>query len=315
VASGQFATVDGNSGSAAIADAGIDIDYNAASGSLSAATNAAIDSLIGKGWQVFINGVLTIPNVLSLQPAAAYSLRSFDSNDDPDVVNVRRSSDNTTNTFKASEVTDGTLVAFVGAGNDGHVTTFYDQSSNGQNSTQVTASSQPKIVDSGTLVTEGGLAALSFLNDSNNLEVPHNDVSNQSRLDSYYVIHHGSPDNNFIFPSNIIGKAGYIAQINSASTGITDFPASSLYTNSTLMTGNTRGAVWNAHNGHKLIVHNNGSTTGWGNNNIYFGQTGAAAGTFSFTGKLQEMIFFNTDQSANRTGIEANINDTYTIYS
>jgi hypothetical protein len=26
------------------------------------------------------------------------------------------------------------------------------------------------------------------------------------------------------------------------------------------------------------------------------------------------MIFFNTDQSANRTGIEKNINDTYTIY-
>ena len=30
--------------------------------------------------------------------------------------------------------------------------------------------------------------------------------------------------------------------------------------------------------------------------------------------KVQELIFFNTDQSANRTGIEKNINDIYTIY-
>ncbi len=54
-----------------MADAGIDIDYNTATGSLSAATNAAIDSLSGKGWEVFINGVLVIPNILDLAPAAA----------------------------------------------------------------------------------------------------------------------------------------------------------------------------------------------------------------------------------------------------
>jgi hypothetical protein len=56
-ASGQYATVDGNSGSAAIADAGIDIDYNAASGSLSAATNTAISSLKGRGWSIIVNNV------------------------------------------------------------------------------------------------------------------------------------------------------------------------------------------------------------------------------------------------------------------
>jgi hypothetical protein len=56
-ASGQFATVDGNSGSAAIADAAIDIDYNAASGSLSAATNTAVTSLKAKGWSIIVNNV------------------------------------------------------------------------------------------------------------------------------------------------------------------------------------------------------------------------------------------------------------------
>ena len=60
-ASNQFATVDGNSGSAAIVDAGIDIDFNTGTGSLSAATDSAITSLRGKGWVIFINGVERIP--------------------------------------------------------------------------------------------------------------------------------------------------------------------------------------------------------------------------------------------------------------
>ena len=62
---------------------------------------------------MFINGVLVIPNILDLAPAAAYSLRSFDSAADPNVVNVRRSSDNATSDFKASEVSDGTLTTWV----------------------------------------------------------------------------------------------------------------------------------------------------------------------------------------------------------
>jgi len=33
-----------------------------------------------------------------------------------------------------------------------------------------------------------------------------------------------------------------------------------------------------------------------------------------YDGNIQEIVVFNTDQSANRTGIETNINDTYTIY-
>ena len=108
-----------------MADAGIDIDYDGSG--LTAATTAAIDSLSGKGWQVFINGVLVIPNILDLAPAAAYSLRSFDVDADPNVVNVRRSSDGALRDFKASEVSDGTLTSWVGAGNDGQVTTWYDQ--------------------------------------------------------------------------------------------------------------------------------------------------------------------------------------------
>ena len=112
-ASGKYATTTGASGGSALGDAGIDIDYNVATGSLSAATNSAIDSLSGKGWEVYINGVLVIPNILDLAPAAAYSLRSFDADADPNVVRVRRSTDGALSNFKASEVSDGTLTDWV----------------------------------------------------------------------------------------------------------------------------------------------------------------------------------------------------------
>ena len=58
-ASGKHATTTGASGGSALADAGIDIDYDGTT--LSAATDSAITSLRGKSWVVYINGVERIP--------------------------------------------------------------------------------------------------------------------------------------------------------------------------------------------------------------------------------------------------------------
>jgi hypothetical protein len=54
--SGVFGTYTGLVTGTALADAGIDIDYNVATGALSAATNTAIASLKGKGWVITVNG-------------------------------------------------------------------------------------------------------------------------------------------------------------------------------------------------------------------------------------------------------------------
>ncbi len=56
-ASGKYATTTGASGGSALTDAGIDIDYNVATGSLSAATNTAVTSLKAKGWSIIVNNV------------------------------------------------------------------------------------------------------------------------------------------------------------------------------------------------------------------------------------------------------------------
>ena len=95
--------------------------------------------------------------------AAAYSLRALSSAWlAGDVVEVRRSSDSTTQSFTANEVSNGTLEAFCGVG-DGFVSTWYDQSGNGNDATQATTTAQPKIVSAGALVTDAqGNAALKF---------------------------------------------------------------------------------------------------------------------------------------------------------
>ena len=56
-ASGKYATTTGASGGSALGNAGIDIDYNVATGSLSAATNSAVTSLKAKGWSIIVNNV------------------------------------------------------------------------------------------------------------------------------------------------------------------------------------------------------------------------------------------------------------------
>ena len=37
-------------------------------------------------------------------------------------------------------------------------------------------------------------------------------------------------------------------------------------------------------------------------------------GLYNFNGKMQEVIFYDSDETSNRTGIESNINDYYDIY-
>jgi hypothetical protein len=101
--------------------------------------------------------------LLDLYPnaAAAYSLRQLRTGV-TNVVRVRRSSDNTETDFTATQVSDGALAAWVGAGNNGFVSTWYDQSGNGRHLAQATTASQPAIVSSGSLQVLSGKPALLF---------------------------------------------------------------------------------------------------------------------------------------------------------
>lgn len=96
--------------------------------------------------------------------AVAYSLRKLSSTYSGSAIRVRRSSDNAEQNIGFNS--DGSLdtvslLSFVGSGN-GFVTTWYDQSGNVRNAFQSSAASQPKIVNSGSLILENGKPTVSF---------------------------------------------------------------------------------------------------------------------------------------------------------
>lgn len=222
---------------------------------------------------------------------------------------MRRDSDNATANigFVGGELNTTYLNEFCNGAN-GFVTTWFDQSSNGNDATQTTAANQPKIYDSISGIIEvNGKPSLYF--DGTGDGLVSSNLAGQVRLDTYFVV---KPNNDdfYLYPFGINGY-GFIAVNNSTDTSLTDnYGTPSLYANSQLFTGTTAGQVHTFLNGTKLVVHQNVSTTGW--STYSFGDY--VSPFYNFDGYFSEFIAYDNDQSSNRTGIETNINDFYSIY-
>jgi hypothetical protein len=102
--------------------------------------------------------------------AAAYSLSQLLTTYTGDAIRVRRSSDNAEADigFDGTDLDTSSLTSFC-SGTDGFVTTWYDQSGNGNNATQATAASQPKIVSSGSVITVNGYRVIQYDGTDDNL--------------------------------------------------------------------------------------------------------------------------------------------------
>jgi hypothetical protein len=114
----------------------------------------------------FLENSTTYPKPLDSvgSSVAAYSLRKLRNAYTGYAINVRRSSDNTTQDIGfdlGGNLDVNALVDFVGTGS-GYVATWYDQSGNARNATQATAANQPMIVNAGALVMVNGRLAMSF---------------------------------------------------------------------------------------------------------------------------------------------------------
>ncbi len=102
---------------------------------------------------------------LSANSAVAYSLRRMLSTYTGSAIQVRRSSDNATRDIgftAAGDLDTVALKAFVGFGNSGFVSVWYDQSGNGIHVSQPTAANQPRIVNAGLVDRKNGAPALVF---------------------------------------------------------------------------------------------------------------------------------------------------------
>jgi hypothetical protein len=264
-------------------------------------------------------------SVLQIAPnaAAAYSLRSL-TGGDPKVVRVRRDTgggagDNDEEDFTASGISSGALVDFVGSGNDGFVETWYDQSGNGNDAVQATAANQPKIVNAGALVADNGID----LDGSQFLQA--NSFSGMGATVSMITasVHDSGGGGCVSLASSASGTTNFgiiegnsVTNVNSRNT--TSVTASASVSGATrlsfaLTTGQTStksGAL-----GGTLVE----STSDYGNDFtsgeldiVLIGKLRASSGTL-FNGRIREAIIYNTDQTANRTAIEANIANHYNI--
>ena len=255
--------------------------------------------------------------------AAAYSLRALNSAYTGPLIRVRRSS-NTEKDFFAKY--DGSLdtVALLEYVNDGantgngFITTWYDQSGNGINANQSSASKQPIIASSGVISTLNGNPTMQFISsfvmDLNLTGYPftsggsateksifavaeNNATANQNLYniadtrDIYAITYNRSANNTYAFLGANYGTIGGNITGQNIISSLAISPSSETFNNT------VDGVSSN-------LVRANF-------NDISIGSRG---GSYPMDGNIQEMIMYESDQSSNRGNIETNINDYYNVY-
>ena len=273
--------------------------------------------------------VFDLIGLLDIYPnaAAAYSLRKLTRAYSGSAIRVRRTNlDEMDIGFTAGgELDTAALLAFTGTGalDNGFVTKWYDQSGNGYNATQATAINQPQIVSSGSVILENGKPALDFdgIDDFLNLNITMaNNFANSTNKTSISIYKHDA----------IVG-----VRSRSLFLGDLTFTRVSLFADTlNLFKGtfngfaNTVDITFNVNQqfltfgediGGTQTFYLNSTTSGTNNlggtnNDINVAEISNDFNQQRLDGNVQEIVFWDSNQSSNRTGIEANINDFYTIY-
>ena len=260
-------------------------------------------------------GAVIISPLLDDYPnaAAAYSLRKLRSAYTGSAIQVRRSSDNTTQDigFTAlGNLDTSALTSFCGSGN-GFVTTWYDQSGNARNALQSTATRQPQIVSAGAILLQGGKPTINHIG-STDLKIATvldmgttytmlGVIKFNSLLKEF--IGKGSPWSYAIYNLNTSFDTEARQSVARVSLALgLDYMLFETYRNGTTTINaykNTSGAT----------------ATYAANNNFDFKSlSGEENDGYNFVGNMNEVVIYTSNQSSNRTGIETNINTYYGIY-
>ena len=259
--------------------------------------------------------------------AAAYSLRQLSQLHTGSAIRVREDGTNTETDigFNVNGNLDTAAISAHCGANNGYVTIWYDQSGNGNDAEQITAGNQPQIYNGTAVITENGQPCVSFSNAR--LLFSNIDPNGQASAYESYQIAKAASNNggtplyvtsipynfNYHQPlSNGNLYEGFGSNIRVTITG----PFNQLYSQHLYRT---------LANGSKTI-HINGEQVFSGGNipaNVGTHPHAISAGgknqetntpDGSYTGTIQEIIIYNSDQSNNRAGIETNINNYYSIY-
>lgn len=237
-------------------------------------------------------------------------------------IRIRRDSDNAEIDvgFSGGWVDEQAIKDFGGGASDCFVTTCYGVA--GQDATQTTEASQPKIYDvaTGEVTKENGKPAMVFNGTNDNLVIPN--IAGRSNIDAYFVTRHDfgtTEDTNtssYIYPSignSLGGTYGFVGQKNATTTIIkNNYGNPNLYKNNILFTATTRDDVYNFLGQTQNIVNHQGADVSvWSSFN--FGNFINIQ--FYFEGKLQELaVFDGTLSTQQRVDLHEDINNKFNIY-
>lgn len=259
---------------------------------------------------------------------SAWSLRKIKTSYSGNCIQVRRSSDSTTQNigFSNGQIDTSALLSFVGSG-DGFVSIWYDQE--GAHNLTSSASNQPQIVSSGSVVTDPSNSLPSILF-ADGKYLTKSSISNQYLdADSLFCGVANSTNSNkvgVIFSENMepFTSQDRITITHDTSTNkiaVTyrgDTTVINLLHGTRQSTGiqlrvyQRNGTTIEAYKSNTLIDSATATETyptGTSQLNIGLQQLGPSY----FNGHIQECILWNNDESANRTTISNNIINYYSI--
>jgi len=262
--------------------------------------------------------------------AGAFSLRKLNSSYSGNAIQVRRSSDNTTQDigFVNNQLDTASLNTFC-SGTNGFISIWYNQSDASNNAIQTTAANQPKIYDSSTGVElENGKPTIKFIKTNSNwLEVTDTSFGHiQDAISNFSVVKLDSASTFFptVFSKSYLENGAVVVNtdnptrnlklffdtesllsshdISNTHTLISNFVNSGtngvqIYANSILKAQKTTSPNLTGTNSYKFSIGRNNK------DNSYY-----------WNGAIQEIILFSSNQTSNKTTIEDNINTYYSIY-
>ena len=246
--------------------------------------------------------------------SAAYSLRLLTNAYTGDLVKVRRASDDTTQEFTEAQIIGsgaGSLEEFC-AGTDGFVEIWYDQSGNENNAIQETEASQPKIVSNGVVQERNSKPCLVYSSSGTSTLTMTTRLTGVVSVFEVLKIESNLTDNNLNF---ILGDITNYDYHSGGAFWLSTWDAAASVKNGSNRINNvehdltTESAVKTTNQTLISMIHSGTATVS------QLTEDRSSGSNRSIRGAMQELILYNSSQSTNVAGINADINLHYSIYA
>ena len=259
-----------------------------------------------------VEGIVTPENTIPTGAEAIYSVRNHPNFVGSYAMEVQRSSDNTTLDigFVGNDIDEAAMTTFMGVG-DLYVSKWYDRSGNGNHATN-TLGNRPRIGSGGVLDKVNGKVA-AYHSSGNVRFVLDSSINISNQHSIFTVVNFTANDREFIggggntfMVYRATGGSSFNANGHSAN-GFGEISLSqSLLTDVRDVRIYTRFVDGQAFNFSRPV-----SGTG---DFIITNLSGESDPAYNFVGYMQEVIIYAGDKLQEKSGIEQNINDYYSIY-